>query len=359
MKNIAVAAFLFLAMSTCTLAQTISKKIFTWEASDDNGKTKLTVKGDVNIGDDDQHIESLSKNGSISFEQKSNKLEITAASDGTLIYRINRKEKNTLDTNDEKLLKNALEMMISRGMNAEARTKRIYAKKGTAGVLNELPKLHGDYARQKYLSTLLTLGIRKPEMTSILESSGSYLSSDYYVTELLSDVMKTYLLEDATSKAYLNLVANMKSDYYQHATLQKLMKNELNNEQTASVVGIIKAMKSDYYQSEVYKDLLKQESFGGAAFNETLDLVFAMKSDYYKTEIIKNMIKRSLTEADWTRLIGYANKVGSDYYQSELLLNIAEKMPDNENLKKILFEAAKGIKSEHYYGKLMRKIAAS
>lgn len=196
-------------------------------------------------------------------------------------------------------------------------------------------------------------------MTNILKASGQHLTSDYYNAELLADVMKTYLLEEETSKAYLAIVRNMKSDYYQHSTLQKPMKNELNSEQMTTVVDIIKTMKSDYYQSQVYNDLLKQASFGGAAFQETLALVFAMKSDYYKTEIIKNLIKRELTDADWTSLLGYTNKIGSDYYQSELILNIADKMPDNDVLRKDLLEAAKAIKSEYYYGKVMRKINAS
>ncbi|TDS15944.1 hypothetical protein [Sphingobacterium paludis] len=359
MKNIIAVGFLFLATCTYTAAQTVNNKSITWEASDDNGKTKLIVKGEVSMSDDDERIVSIAKNGAINFEQKLNKLQVTPGDNGKLIYRVNKREKAMLDADDKKLLQNAIHMMISRGINAEARTKRLYAKSGTRGVLQELPKLHGDYARQKYLSTLLTLGISTTEMTNILKASGQYLTSDYYNAELLADVMKTYLLEEETSTAYLAIVRNMKSDYYQHSTLQKLMKNELTSEQMTSVVGIIKTMKSDYYQSQVYNDLLKQASFGGAAFEEAIALVFGMKSDYYKTEIVKNLIKRELTDADWTSLLSYANKIGSDYYQSELILNIADKMPDKEVLKKGLLEAAKTIKSEYYYGKVMRKITTS
>lgn len=359
MKNIALAGLLFIAMCSCCFAQKTNGKLITWEATDNHGKTKLTVEGEVTISDDDQRITAISKNGSISFEQKSATLEVTPASDGTLLYRINKKPKTVLDAHDEQLLTSVVEMMISRGINAESRTKRLYTQGGSAAVLQELPKLHGDYARQKYLSALLNLGINSAEMVQLLENSGRYLSSDYYHAELLADVMKTSLMEEATFKAYLAIVRDMKSDYYQYTTLQKLMKATLTTEQTASVVGIVKTMQSDYYQAEVYQDLLKQEAFGGAAFNETLEMVFAMNSDYYKSEIIKNLIKRKLTEDNWAGLIGYASKIGSDYYQSELLLNIADKMPQNEALKKSLNEAAKAIKSEYYYGKLMRKLAAS
>lgn len=363
MKNIVLAGFLFFTLCNYAVAQkvtsTSNNRLITWESSDDAGKTKLTVKGEVQISDDDKHMAWISKNGSVSYQKKSDRLEITAGSNGELQYRINKIEKTALDARDEALLASAVQMMIVRGINAEARTKRIYAQKGSSGVLNEIPKLHGDYARQKYLSCLLTLGISSTEMTKILESSGQYLTSDYYNAELLSDVMKTYLDEASTSRAYLEIVRDMKSDYYQYTTLQKLMKSGLNGEQTAAVVAIIKTMKSDYYQSEVYKDLLKQKAFDATAFNETLESVFAMNSDYYKTEIIKNLIKRDLTEADWTRLITYANRIESDYYQSELLLNIADKMPKNDELKKNISEAAKSLKSEYYYGKLMRKIATS
>ncbi|KGE15458.1 hypothetical protein [Sphingobacterium deserti] len=359
MKNIIFAGFILLALVSYTSAQTVNNKTITWEASDDNGKTKLIVKGEVSISDDDERIVSIAKNGAINYEQKSNKLQVTAGNNGKLIYRINKREKAVLDADDKKLLQSAIHMMISRGINAEARTKRLYAKSGRDGVLQELPKLQGDYARQKYLSALLSLGMSTPEMTDVLTNIGQYLTSDYYNAELLTNVMTIYLLDKATSKAYLNIVRDMKSDYYQYSILQKMMNNKLNSEQMVEVVDIVKTMKSDYYQSEVYKNLLKRAAFGETAFNETLDLVFSMKSDYYKTEIIKNLLKRQLTEADWTKLISYADKVDSDYYQCELILNIADKMPKNDGLKRGLLEAAKAIKSEYYYGKVMRKIAVS
>ena len=359
MKNIILAGFLFLSLVGYTSAQTVNNKTITWEASDSNGKTRLTVKGEVGISEDDQRIISLSKDGAINYEHRSDKLQITSGYDGNLIYRFNKKEKTVLDAHEEQILKKAVQMMINHGINAETRAKRLYAKSGRDGVLQELPKLQGDYARQKYLSALLSLGMSTPEMTDVLNNIGQYLKSDYYNAELLTNVMTIYLLDDATSKAYLNVVRNMKSDYYQYSILQKMMKNKLNSEQMVEVVDIVKTMKSDYYQSEVYKNLLKQAAFGETAFNETLDLVFSMKSDYYKTEIIKNLLKRQLTESDWTKLISYADKIDSDYYQCELILNIADKMPENDVLKRGLSEAAKAIKSEYYYGKVMRKIAAS
>ena len=39
-----------------------------------------------------------------------------------------------------------------------------------------------------------------------------------------------------------------------------------------------------------------------------------------------------------------------------MLMKIADKMPDNETLKKQLGDAAKNIKSDYYYGQVMRSL---
>jgi hypothetical protein len=353
-------------------------------------KLHLIVKGDVTLGDDDKSIQKISPDGSVEYRNGNQSLDISAAPDGTLSYTINGTKKTNLDNEDKALIGQCVKTMIDYGIDAKNRVKRIFAKSGSGGVLNEVSRFKSDYVKEIYLSWLLkNQKLSKAELIALLNKTDQYLKSDYYKSELLNGVMASFLSDAATSDAYLKTVANMKSDYYQYTTINKLLKSSLNEKQFNGILSIVDNMKSDYYQSEILKRilndntvsdnkfstvmniaanmksdyykseiisaLLKNKNISSNRYSQTIAAMQGMKSDYYQSEILKKLVDQNVKdESEWSKLIQYAGNIQSDYYQSEVLIKIAGKMPDSELLKKQLNEAAKKIKSDYYYGKLVR-----
>jgi hypothetical protein len=58
-------------------------------------------------------------------------------------------------------------------------------------------------------------------MIAVLDKTNQYLTSDYYKAELLDGIMNSFLSEESTSEAYLKVISNMTSDYYQSTTVKK------------------------------------------------------------------------------------------------------------------------------------------
>ncbi|SFQ10740.1 hypothetical protein [Parafilimonas terrae] len=366
--------------------------VFNLKVKNSAEKLTLTIKGDVKLGDDDKSITSISDEGYIYYRKKGQSLEVEEDGKGNLLYTVNGNKKSTLTAEDKALVEDCVQLLIDYGVDADNRVQRIFAQKGTSGVLSEVERFKSDYVKEMYLSYLLkNQKLSKDEMVTLLNKANQYLSSDYYKAELLDGVMGPFLADEATSNAYLQTVNSISSDYYQSETVKKLLNTSLNEKQYQQVMTIVSNMKSDYYQAEVVKKLLSNNDISDARFAGLMKIAGNMGSDYYKSEIISALLKNKTLnkdrydktiaaaqniksdyyqysilsglidenitdEAAWSSLIQYAGKIGSDYYQAQMLMKIADKMPDSETLRKQIGDAAKNIKSDYYYGQVMRSL---
>lgn len=398
MKKIILSLLLCCAFLTGIQAQnnevSYSKlnNVFNLKVKNSAEKLSITIKGDVQLGDDDKSITSISQDGSVYYRKKNQTLEVQEDGQGNLLYTINGNKKSSLNAEDKALVEDCIQLLIDYGVDADNRVKRIFAQKGTSGVLSEVERFKSDYVKEMYLSYLLkNQNLSKDEMVSLLNKTNQYLTSDYYKAELLDGVMASFLADEATSNAYLQTVNSISSDYYQSETVKKILNTSLNEKQYQQVMNIVGNIKSDYYQAEVVKRLLNNNDISDARFSGLMKIAGDMKSDYYKAEIISALLKnKSLNkqrydqtlaaaqsikndyyqynilsglidenitdEAAWTTLIQYAGKISSDYYQAQMLMKIADKMPDSEILRKQIGDAAKNIKSDYYYGQVMRSL---
>lgn len=315
----------------------------------------LDIDGEVKISDDDKHIQYLSPKGEINYRNKNQRLEIKADNDGNLSYRINGDKVQTLSTSDRQLIARCVQVMINSGIGAEDRAKRIFSREGATGIWREVEQLENDYAKRIYLSTLLNQPLSTAQMVAFLNRTNQYLSSDYYKSELLNSVMVSYLEKPETFEAYLNVIRNIQSDYYQYTMVQRLLGHPLSEKQFDGVLTVANDIKSDYYQSEVLKSLLKNNDLKDKKTEPVMQAIFNLKSDYYKTEILKLLTDKELSnDKEWSNMIDHVQYIKSDHYKTEILTRIAERMPKNDRLNQAWQNAAKLIQSDHHYGKLMR-----
>ncbi len=332
MKKIILSLLLCCASLMFTQAQnnevSYSKlnNVFNLKVKNSAEKLTLIIKGDVRLGNDDKSITSISDEGSIYYRKKDRSLEVEDDGKGNLIYTINGNKVSTLPAEDKALVEDCVQFLIDYGVDADNRVQRIFAQKGTSGVLNEVERFKSDYVKEMYLSYLLkNQKLSKDEMVTLLNKTNQYLSSDYYKAELLNGVMTSFLADEATSNAYLQTVNSISSDYYQSETVKKLLNTSLNEKQYQQVMVIVSNMKSDYYQAEVVKKLLSNNDVSDARFAELMKIAGGMKSDYYKAEIISALLKnKSLNKDRYAQTIAAAQSIKSDYYQYNILSGLID-----------------------------------
>ena len=398
MKKIIITSLLIAFTITLSFAQkksisvTINNNEYVLKVNDEAKNLQLKVKGEVSFSDDERAIDKLSSGGKVSYKNDNDKLEVSSGGNGSLVYNINGNRKTTLETSDKNLIAQCVQMMIDYGVGAKDRVAKLYKKGGFPLVLNEVDRLGAENVRSVYLNYLgANHTLTDDEMLSFLNKISTYLTSDYYQAELLKGIQENYFKNEVTTNAYLGIVKNIQSDYYQAMTLKKLLNSSLTDNQFDQVFSIVGSMKSDYYQAEVFKMLLKRNTITDQRFSQLMKAAENIKSDYYKSEIISSLLSnKSLNkgrysqtiaamqnmesnyykasilkklinsdikdEKEWSKLIGYTAKINSDYEKSQVLIEIASKMPADETLKSQFTIAAKSIDSDYYYGKVARAL---
>lgn len=395
MKKITITSLLIAFTFSMCIAQKKSVSVtrnnneYVLQIKDDAQNIQLKVKGEVSFTDDEKSVERLEPGAKISFKKNNDNLEVASGDNGLPIYTFNGIIKTNLESADKTLIAQCVQLMIDSGVGAKERVARLYSKGGFPLVLKEVDRLNTDYAKYIYLNYLGgNHSLSDNEMLSFLNKIDTLLTSDYYRAELLNGIQENYLKKEVTANAYLQNVKDIKSDYYQYTTLNKLLNSPLAENQLDRVLAIVASMKSDYYESEILKMLLKGNAISDKRFSQFMNATANIKSDYYKSEIISSLLSNESTkdrysktidamqniesnfykasilkklinadvkdEKEWSKLISYTAKINSDYEKSEVLIKITSKMPTSETLKNQFAEVAKSIGSEFYYGRVAR-----
>ena len=74
-----------------------------------------------------------------------------------------------------------------RGIGAKARAARIFKAQGVSGLLAEITRIEGSWAKKVYFTELFTMNIDANTVRQALEQAGREISSDYELASLLID----------------------------------------------------------------------------------------------------------------------------------------------------------------------------
>ena len=82
-----------------------------------------------------------------------------------------------------------------------------------------------------------------------------------------------------------------------------------------------------------------------------------MDSDYYKASIIKDVFDNDLSKNQLMSLLSSVAEIKSDYYKSDVLKEACRLVGRSDDEVKTTFrKAARGIRSDYYYGSISRCI---
>ncbi len=202
------------------------------------------------------------------------------------------------------------------GLGAEQRTQSILEKKGVPGVLEEIDKLEGDYARRLYFQALVKQAPLDavsvlPVLSKITERMST---SDYDRRETLTTIAGRVKLNERAAAAYVAAIGPMTSDYDRRQALSALFAMQPLPAGVANLaLKSTAAMHSDYDRREVIRAALVH----GASVDKA-DALFPsiaqIQSSYDKREVLLELIKANAVGADARNdLLTVAAGVSSDY----------------------------------------------
>lgn len=228
-------------------------------------------------------------------------------------------------------------------------------------VLNASEDINSDH----YISTVLAEVLKqdrlnKRVLSQLIETTEN-MSSDHYKTVVLKRALKEPNLSIESFNSLMNSVTDMSSDHYITEVLKELMDksgNNLTDEFLQDIIQFTMDMSSDHYIHVILKDLISDYDLSDKAFEELMQTVSEMSSDHYISVILmKASEKPDLSSNAMISIIKSTSRMSSDHYTTQVLLRIAPKIEkDDERVRSAFKEAVKNVRSDHYYGKLMRSL---
>lgn len=327
-----------------------------------DGKNKLEIQssGEIKFNEDETVIQSISNNGYLKYRNNEKQMVVRYTNNNELKYELsdNGQKLNPETAEGKKLIADAIQEMISTGIDAQGRIKRLMVKGGIQSVLNEVDHLKNDFTKSIYLEYLITSdSIRMAEMAAITKKIETQVGSDFEKSKLLQKFSAIQLKDSLISLAYFDAVKSIGSDFEKANALKNRIRQPLTREQFDAALIASNTIGSDFEKANLLKELIDQEIYEGESFRMLLSSVDHIGSDFEKANVLKKLVGKDIkTDEQWIGLIDGSAKVSSEFERSNVLIQIAGRMPKSEDVKANYLKAAKTISSEHELGRVVQAV---
>ena len=325
-----------------------------WHMQWSDGANRLDVRlrGTVTLTDDLTDVRSLSDGGTLTVRDMStlvpHTVEITDANGAIEHAYFIAGVKRPWDDEARRFLATQLPILVRRsGLGAESRVKSIFAKKGAAGVLEEVDLLGGDHARRLYLVTLIDVAhLNSAAVQPLLQRAGRLMTSDYDRRQVLEHVAANVTLDRKGAAAYVQAMTTMTSDYDQREALTALTRRQGAVADGDTLLPALSHIRSSYDRRMVLEEILARGPLSADSKKTVLAAVPGLSSDYDRRQVLTAYLTHFGVEPPVRdEFFTAVRAIKSDYDCAEVLLAAA---PGVDAASRPAFvSAAERIKSSH------------
>ena len=229
----------------------------------------------------------------------------------------------------------------------------------TAQVINEIVRVTADIDSDHYATLVLRKALDREDLPDeafegLIEAVAN-INSDHYITQTFTGMLNNNDVSDKVVEAIIEKMDEMDSDHYKHVILSNLFENkEVSSKHLNGLLELVEEMDSDHYASVILIRLLKDQDLEGRDRAKVLNIVSNMDSDHYKVTILKEVMEGNLSKENILSVIEVSESIDSDYYRSEVLRRLCDQLGDDTEVKAAFRNAARGIGSDTYYGRVAR-----
>jgi len=291
----------------------------------DNYDEEINWSGKTRLSDDEKSIAGITPGGYLKFRENDTTLKAESNLQGEISYTLyDGRENLPLNDSGRRFIAAALQKMIARGFYSEDRAERIYKKGGNKALLEELSRMKMEGTKEPYLDLLLKSdSLTKDELSCLLKE----------IDESESDIEKQ------------NFLGRLTRERLNDTLLEKTW------------LGSVDRLPADFEKQNLLTKFINQGPVTGEIFDALLATIGHLGADFEKQDLFIRLMKDSLSTNDqWIGLIRAVSRLDGDLEKSALLEQIAQRMPKDEKVKAACLAAAKTIKGDMEYGKVVRAI---
>ena len=333
----------------------------------DNCSLEVTADGKFTLKPDLSDIETMTSDGWFRVEEhigrESHRIEIRRGSNGSLEhqYWVNGDRQPFNDEARAWLARTLLSVERRTAIAASTRVPQLYRAGGLRGLMAEIALMDAPYAKSVYYKTFLGMGISldASSLNSVVRQATTDLSSsDYYLSEVLSEFSKQPSVNEATWQTFAEAAGTMKSDYYRSEVLKKVLKSGRLSSQTVGILlNSAAGLKSDYYLSELLQSVATQYAVNADTRQYYVNALHKIDSDYYRGQVLETLNHDGEWDAKTSGFVlASVSDIKSDYYRAEALKALVKAHHVND--WPAFFNSVAGIPSSYYQKETLTTVLA-
>ena len=331
--------------------------------TNDGEKFEIRWNGDMEFTDDDTDVKRLSAGSQMRISDggwlRGKSVEITADASGNITrrYWVGSNER-PFEPEGKLWLAQMLPRFVRQsGIGAAGRVARFHRTQGVNGVLAEISRIEGSWAKKLYVNELLKLNISADDRRRTLEQAGREITSDYEMATLLIGNAERFFDDAGTRKAYFDAARNIKSDYEMRRVFGAALKQgTLDSSLMSALLETSRAIDSDYELASLLVQIAKQQSIEPvrAPF---FAAVASLSSDYEEGRVLAAVGARTdLSDETYAAMLGSMTTMSSDHERGKLLQKVAAQGVDGA-LRAPFFRAVDAMRSDYERSQVLLAVA--
>jgi beta-lactamase regulating signal transducer with metallopeptidase domain len=318
--------------------------------SDDSRDLRIKLRGDLTFSPDEQSIAAISPGGFIIIDESKGwshrRLEVHSGPGAApeTKYLIDGREKPLDGVGRAWAASSYLFVLREIGLDAEARIDRILARRGPAGVLEEIDLIHSDQVKRRYLTQLLKQATLSSADLQRVNDSARKISSDNDKAGFLLDHQHD-LAAASLRTSYFRAVNSISSDNDRRRVLVHLLETDGQDPEIGRLVALsAKEMSSDNDKADI---LLAIPATGSAQTGcALLTAAKHIQSDNDKARVLRDSAYAGATQCR-DAYFAAVNLIQSDNDRAGVLQNLMEHATLTPETYRDIAHSAKAINSDN------------
>jgi hypothetical protein len=329
-----------------------------WTISNGLSRLEVRVEGEVEFNDQENDVVKLPPGGRFRMNDSRARPHRTyeVRNDGTLTREYQRdRVKAELDADGRAWLGRVIPYYLREsGRNAPARTQRILAQEGFAGLLAEMNRIESDSSRARYSEEALVRGrLSEPQMRDVLRFTRR-IGSDHERASLYRRTAPA-LLTPGLRDLYFEGISQIGSDSERSGLLQYLISQNARAEDFPGMLRVVRTIGSDSERAGVLRRMIPRlTGWSSELRREFFRSTVELGSDAERQGVLTLILQQAPPDRDTlAAVVRAAAEIGSDSEKAVVLRQAVRHWLEDDGFRRAFFQAVSTIGSDSEKGRVL------
>jgi hypothetical protein len=335
--------------------------------SDNGHKVEINYRGEIDFTADDTDVARMSPGAMLRIRDgrrllgADTSVEFTADGSGNITRKFWQGWKEQpFEPEGRKWLATMLPRFIRQtGIGAPARVARIHKSGGVTGVLAEVSRIEGSWAKHVYLKELMKIpGLSAADAQRVFSQAGAEIDSDFELASFLISSGRQ-ITDDATRRAYLDAAKSIDSDFELRRVLSSVLKGgAVPSPLAAGLLETSTSIDSDFEEASLLVQFASQQPIDATVRAPFFKALATVGSSFEHSRVLQALLQRTdLSPEARAGALESAAAIDSDFEAANVLVQLVKAGPIDGAVRAPFFRAAGTINSAFERGRVLQTLA--